>query len=78
MSSRRKPKKQRRSTSQKILWLVSLLLVASMVVSLIIVALQPAEPVSLPENTEPVMGPELSTDTPAGGSDSEPAPSGGG
>jgi predicted phosphodiesterase len=88
-----KPKLKRRSWSQIIFWLMSMLLVGSMVISLIVVALPgPPEPAPTPfptwtpfpsrtptssptaaplatetlepAATEPVVGPELPTDTP--------------
>jgi predicted phosphodiesterase len=83
-----KKKRQKRTTSQKILWLMSLIIAASMVLSLVIVAFTPEPaPAPLPTEaplptqplptltpppsptvaaTEPVIGPQLPTETPVG------------
>ena len=75
-----KSKRQKRSTTQTLLWLLSLFLIGSMVISLIVVAFpglngsapEPTAtntpdptPTSTSSPTPPVAGPELPTATPA-------------
>lgn len=54
-----KSQQQKRSTSQKILWILSLVLVASMVISLVIVAFEAPAPAETPVPTETLFLPTV-------------------